>query len=109
MNVEILHIDDCPSWGDGLKNMLEALLGESLSVEIDLVLVKDEQQAERLKFLGSPSFRIDGQDLWPEERENYALSCRIYSTPRGLLGAPSVEMLRERIQAYLEDGREQSI
>ncbi len=85
--------------------MLEALLDESLPVEVDLVLVKDDQQAERLKFLGSPSFRIDGEDLWPEERENYALSCRIYSTPKGLVGAPSVDMLRERIQAYLDDGR----
>jgi hypothetical protein len=106
MNVEILHIDDCSAWGDGLKNMIDALLGENLPVEIDLVLVKDDQQAERLKFLGSPSFRIDGMDLWPEEGQNYALSCRVYATTKGLVGVPSVEMLRERIRAYLNDGKE---
>jgi hypothetical protein len=80
--------------------MIEALLNENLPVRVKITLVKDDQPAERLKFLGSPSFRINGMDLWrPEERQNYALSCRVYATPDGLVGVPSVEMLRERIRA----------
>ncbi len=79
--------------------MIEALLGEDLPICIDFVLVKDDQQAERLRFLGSPSFRINGTDLWPEERQYYALCCRVYATPKGLNGVPTVEMLRERIRA----------
>ena len=106
MKVEILHIEDCPSWQDGLENLREALLSENLPTRVDLVLVKDDQQAESLKFLGSPSFRINGLDLWPEDRQNYALSCRVYGSPKGLAGVPSVEMLRERIRATLHDDQE---
>lgn len=101
MKVEILHIDDCPSWQDGVSNMEEALLAEKLLAHINLVLVKDDQQAKRLKFLGSPSFRINGEDLWPEERTQYALGCRIYPTPTGMKGVPTVEMLREKIRTHL--------
>jgi hypothetical protein len=105
MKVEVLHIDDCPTWQDGLRNLLDAMVSENLPICVDLVLVKDDDQAESLKFLGSPSFRIDGRDLWPEERQNFKLNCRIYSTPEGLVGVPSVEMLRERIRATMGDGQ----
>jgi len=32
------------------------------------VKVESDEEAARLKFLGSPSFRVDGVDWWPEER-----------------------------------------
>jgi hypothetical protein len=105
MKVEILHIDDCPSWQDGLRNMKEALLGEKLPGNINLVLVEDNQKAESLKFLGSPSFRINGMDLWPEERQQYALGCRVYGTSDGLKGVPTVEMLREKIRAHIRNSK----
>jgi hypothetical protein len=38
---------------------------------------------------------VGGQDLWPEDRTDYALDCRVYATPAGLKGWPTVEMLRE--------------
>ena len=56
----------------------------------------------RLEFLGSPSFHIDGVDLWPEKRTNYAMSCRVYKTPKGIKGAPTVEILREKLKLYME-------
>jgi hypothetical protein len=54
------------------------------------------------KFCGSPSFRINGEDLWCEERAKYHLSCRVYRTAQGLQGSPTVEMLRERILTHLQ-------
>lgn len=66
---------------------------------IRLVQVLDNEQAQRERFLGSPSFRVNGRDLWEEERQQYRLSCRVYPTPHGLKGAPSVEMLREKLRA----------
>jgi len=104
MKVEILYFECCPSWKDGLANMKEALQKEKQTAEVDLVLVADNRQAERLKFLGSPSFRIHGVDLWPEERQQYALGCRVYATATGLKGVPTVEMLRERIRTHLGTG-----
>lgn len=101
MKVEILYFDGCPSWQEGLANMEAALLKEKLPGKVDLVLVKDNQQVENLEFLGSPSFRINGIDLWPEERPQYALGCRVYATSKGLKGVPTVEMLREKIRAHV--------
>ena len=109
MRIDLLHINDCPSWQQGLKNLEAALQAEGLNAEINVILVEDDEQADHLKFLGSPSFRADGMDWWPEERNTYNLSCRVYSTPLGLKGAPTVEMLREQIRARRLPGRHSSI
>jgi hypothetical protein len=98
MQIDLLYFEDCPSWQDALKNLETALTQEDLKADIRLVLVKDNTEAERLHFLGSPSFQIKGIDLWPEDRSSYALSCRIYSTPQGMRGAPDVEMLRQKLR-----------
>lgn len=50
MKVEILHFNGCPSWQEGLANIEAALLKEKLPGKVDLVLVKDNQQAESLGF-----------------------------------------------------------
>lgn len=82
--------------------MKAALSKEKLSFDINLVLVKDDEQAENFKFLGSPSFRINGMDLWPEQREHYSLGCRVYATPKGLKGVPTVDALCQKIRAYTQ-------
>jgi hypothetical protein len=98
MKIELLYFNDCPSWKAALKNLETALIAEAIEAEIRLIDVQDNEQATRLKFLGSPSFCINGQDWWPETRETYNLSCRVYVTPQGMRGLPTVEMLREKIQ-----------
>lgn len=100
MKIEILYFDGCPSWEDGLKNLEVALQEEGLSVPVEMVKVIDDNDAARLKFLGSPHFRVDGQDLWPEEREIYSLSCRVYPTAEGIKGFPTVAMLREQLKQF---------
>jgi len=98
MKIELLYIDDCPSWEMGLQNLKAALHLEAIHADVDLVKIRDEADATRLGFLGSPSFRLDGRELWPEEREAYALSCRIYPSLQGAKGWPTVEMLREKLR-----------
>jgi hypothetical protein len=65
-----------------------------------MVKVVDDSDATRLKFLGSPHFRVDGHDLWPEEREIYSLSCRIYPAAEGIKGFPTVAMLRQQLKQF---------
>jgi hypothetical protein len=99
MQIELLYFDGCPSWEGALENLKAALQAEGLQAEIHLVKVESDEEAARLKFLGSPSFRVDGVDWWPEERKRYNLSCRVYATPQGMRGAPTVEMLREKLRS----------
>jgi hypothetical protein len=56
MKIDLLYFDGCPSWEGGMHNLMAALEAEGLVAEIDLVNVREDVQAARLKFLGSPSF-----------------------------------------------------
>ena len=103
MKIELLYFDGCPSWETGLKNLEAALQEEGITASVEMVKVKDDRDAARLKFLGSPSFRVDGAELWTEEREAYALSCRIYPSPEGIKGWPTVKMLREKLYRQAEN------
>lgn len=100
MKIDLLYFAGCPSWQAGLENLKTALIRENLQAEINLVRVDDDAKAARLKFLGSPSFRVNGAELWQEQRERYNLSCRVYSTSAGLKGAPTVEMFQEKLHTY---------
>ena len=99
MNIDLLYFDGCPSWQRGLENLKSALSAERIQASIGLVRIDDPKEAERRRFLGSPSFQVNGIDLWPEAHANYALSCRVYETPEGMKGSPNVEMLRQRLRA----------
>ena len=100
MKIQLLYFDGCPSWEEGLKNLQTALKDENLTASIEMVNVVDDNDAMRLKFLGSPHFRVDGEDLWHEERKMYSLSCRVYPTPDGIKGFPTVSMLRGKLRNF---------
>jgi hypothetical protein len=85
MKIELLYFDSCPSWQVGLGRRVE------------LVQVLDDKDVNEKKFLGSPSFRINGVELWDEQRNVYSLSCRVYATPKGMRGSPTVSMLQGEI------------
>lgn len=95
MRIELLYMDDCPSWEKGLQNLRTALQLEAIHADVDLVKIRDDREATRYKFLGSPSFRLDGRELWLEDRETHSLSCRIYLSPQGAKGWPSVDVARK--------------
>jgi hypothetical protein len=57
--------------------------------------VVDGVQAERERFLGSPTVLIEGRDVDPRagQRDDYGLKCRIYQTASGLAGLPPDEWI----------------
>ena len=58
---------------------------------------KRVEVAEKLKFQGSPSIRIDGQDIEGKE-DSYSYSCRIFMIDGKLTGVPTKEYLPEKIR-----------
>lgn len=102
MQIDLLYFDDCPSWEGALENLKTALEAENAQAQIRLVKVEDDAQAAQLKFLGSPSFRVNGEDWWSADRKRYNLSCRVYLAPQGMKGVPTVEMLREQVRKLLQ-------
>jgi hypothetical protein len=50
-----------------------------------LVAVDTDGEAERLRFPGSPTIRVEGEDIFPSEGtewEDWRLGCRLYANAR---------------------------
>ena len=96
MRVEVLYFDGCPTYLQAEKTLRGVLAREAAEAVVELVVVNTDEEAHRLRFPGSPTIRVDGEDLFPvPDRTRYALGCRMYATPQGLKGSPTVEMLKE--------------
>ncbi len=74
----------CPSHDDALRLLHDALdeLGRPQE-PIEVRWVETEDEAERNRFVGSPTFRVDGADVVPAGDEQFALTCRIYRSASG--------------------------
>jgi hypothetical protein len=77
--VELLFWDGCPSHPKALADLRAAMA--DLGLDPDTVLVREvdtDQRAERESFVGSPTIRIDGEDVDPPGDEPVGLTCRVY-------------------------------
>jgi hypothetical protein len=103
MRVELLHIPDCPNYEVAARLLKEILHEHGLLPKIAEVSVTDFAQAEALAFPGSPTIRIDGQDVDPAlpEQGYRGLSCRTYIVDGKLQGFPSHAMIDQAIRAAL--------
>lgn len=98
--VEILYFDGCPNH-EAARALVERVSSElGLEPELRLVNVPDEEAAQRLRFLGSPTVLVGGRDVDPEagEREEYVLSCRVYRTEGGFAGQPDERWIRAALE-----------
>ncbi len=94
--VEIFSFDGCPNH-DSAVALVERVSDElGLEPEIRLVNVTDGEAAKRLRFLGSPTIRVGGRDVDPhtQDRDDYALSCRVFRTDAGIVGQPDERWVR---------------
>jgi hypothetical protein len=97
--VEILYFEGCPNH-EPARTLVERVAADlQLEPTIDLVEVADAESAAELRFLGSPTIRVDGRDVEPgaSERHEYVLSCRVYRTERGLAGQPDEAWIRDAL------------
>ena len=88
--IEILYFDECPNYRAAAE-LVQLLLGEShFDADLKLTGVEDSERARELRFLGSPTIRVNGRDVEPgaNAREDYVLACRVYQTEHGPSGVP---------------------
>lgn len=93
MDISLLYFEDCPNWGTADQRLAE-IAADHPEVTVRRHRVETVEAAERLGFHGSPSILVDGVDLFAAPGNPVGLSCRVYRTPEGLAGAPSLEQLR---------------
>lgn len=95
-DVTVLYIEDCPNWTTAEQRAKDALraVGQERA-EVRVRMVNSPAEAERLGFRGSPTVLVNGRDPFASDDSPAGLSCRVYETPHGLAGAPTVEQLVE--------------
>lgn len=100
MEIELLYFEGCPNHKKALRIIKEVLDEEGLNVPVKTREVKNVKEAVQMRFLGSPTIRIDGRDVEKEARKSldFGMKCRIYRVRGSIKGHPSKESVREAIK-----------
>ena len=92
IKIELQHFTGCPNAPiliEGIKEVIR----DFDNIDYKEVLVDSNQKAEGVKFRGSPTLLINGEDFENQlEPESPALSCRYY-----INGLPGVEEIKNKI------------
>ena len=99
MKVEVLYFEGCPNHAPALEMVRRVLERERIEAEVRSVEVPDEKTAGSLRFLGSPSVRVDGADIEPgREGESPFYGCRTYTVEGKTVGVPPEKWLVEALR-----------
>jgi hypothetical protein len=90
MRIELLWWRGCPSWERAIELVGEQMTAAGLDPgSLEVREVRDEADAERESFTGSPTILIDGRDIEaaPEAAGGSRLTCRVYRLRDGRISA----------------------
>jgi len=83
LDIEVQYIESCPNSEPLLKRIKEAIAKYTGKVSYSEVIVQTNEEADKIKFRGSPTLLINNQDFEGlPEIESPGLTCRYY--PNGL-------------------------
>lgn len=101
LHVTFLYYEDCPSHDLALGRLRQVLSEEGIEAAVEIVKVETDEQAVQLRFIGSPTIRIGGQDLDPPPpAAQAALTCRAYRREDGRISPlPPPELIRRGLRA----------
>lgn len=123
MKIELLYILDCP-WCVKTKKLIKKSLEEiEEKADIEEILIDSEEKGKKYNFVGSPTIRINGEDIQEEVNKGRCLpcedlakhskkatefirqecncGCRIYFYKGKKYPYPPKEMIKEVIKKYL--------
>ena len=105
MSIELLWWAGCPSSDEALADLRAAVaeLGRDPAAVVSRELRTDDE-ADSERFVGSPTIRVDGRDLFPQHDEPTGLTCRVYRLRDGRYSpTPDPDDLRDALRSALED------
>ena len=97
MDVTLMYFEGCPNWKQTDAD-LRVLAAETPGLTITRQLVETPEEADRVGFRGSPSVLVDGVDPFAALDAPVGLSCRVYDTPDGPAGSPTLAQLRAALR-----------
>lgn len=105
MKVEFLYFEGCPNHETALTNLKDALEEAGVSEEIGIIKIEELEDVTEHRFLGSPSIRINGEDIEIAEDESteYSMRCRRYRNGDTIEGFPAKELIQTKLTAVQEN------
>jgi len=94
MRIEILYVPGCPNFQPTFERLEAVLASEAVKTGIQGIPVTTEVESKALLFPGSPTVRVNGEDVEPLQTSVPSLACRLYANRSGV---PSEELLRTAI------------
>ena len=67
MDVRLLYFDGCPNWQETDRRLQDAIAVAGHPLRLEYVKVATPEDAERLRFRGSPTVLVDGADPFADE------------------------------------------
>jgi len=98
MKITLQYFNGCPNW-ETAASRLSTIESERGDFTVVRQLIETQADAEALDFRGSPTLLLDGVPLFPAPDAPPGLACRVYLTPDGLAGSPSLDQLRAAISS----------
>lgn len=101
VDVEFLFWEGCPSHPRALADLRVAMADFGLDPHtVTVHAIDTHEQAERERFVGSPTIRVDGVDIQPPGEEPFGLACRVYHRRDGRVSpTPDPDDVREALRA----------
>lgn len=95
INIELQHFIGCPNSPILIERVREAIKGFD-HIDYKEVLVDSNEKAKEVKFRGSPTLLINGEDFENQPEPEYsALACRYYVN-----GLPTLDQLKNCLQEW---------
>ena len=100
MKIEFLYFKGCSHWEAALEELQDLLGARGVEDEVGVIRVSSKDEATRLQFPGSPTVRINGEDVEPEpSHSGFHLACRVYEVEGEFLGRPPREWIYAALDA----------
>jgi hypothetical protein len=96
VRVEVLFVPGCPNYEPAVERLKKVLVSAGLDVEVRGVPVNTDQDAIALMFPGSPTIRIDGEDVERDQTNVPGLTCRLYTNRTGVPSAETLQLAVSR-------------
>jgi hypothetical protein len=105
--IEVLYFDGCPTWTQAVDLVRQIVddAGLAESTEVHPLRVESDEEAQRLRFLGSPTIRVDGRDVDTSTKGavDFGLQCRLYRDGDRFSGLPPAAWVRTALGLKIEE------
>lgn len=96
MTIEVLYFQGCPDCEPTMDRVRQVASRLGIEAAVREAAVSPNDDPAALKYLGSPTVRVDGRDIDPTSRDHtsYGFGCRTFADQ----GVPSEELIETALR-----------